>query len=546
MPGLEDLLNRIKQGVDTNYGRTAPDGIDPKIARAIEDWTKGAENGVAEARLLASTVADADRKFTMLSYPDKTYLDLALSFVYPYQFWYSRTYMNWIRRIAQSPEVLAGYAKYRDYLEKIHAGAPDWWKYQINSDEVLGIQTDNPLFFNLEATLNPLNGVTGVDFTDPYKRVSWWTRFLDDLNKLGPSTFTPFSMVTAFLMKMQGEDDAAARWGGRLIPQTATLKSLLSLMNVNIRTGQGINEFDPQVNFYSNGLDPYERNRSGRALGWMIDEGELDPASAQDAAWNQNDDNWFEAVARGIRSRAGGQLASFFFGTGFKARNRSDIEIDRFYTEWRRLWNMKDNLNPSEFRNSMDSLRSKFPFMDAVLLSRKGGDERDRAYAYNVMGRIPPGQKDDITKLVGIEPELFDMFYDSKGDMSTWSDSDKDRFMAGMVDIGAILDLPDEATSYEWNVAKTGYEDINNRMKAIFGDDIHDRIDNYYQAKGEGEQRLEVGAHSGRRPADKRCAGLQAAANYAQSRIEPVLRHHRQGGKVLPWADVRLGRTAVR
>ena len=185
MPGLEDLLNRIKQGVDTNYGRTAPDGIDPKIARAIEDWTKGAENGVAEARLLASTVADADRKFTMLSYPDKTYLDLALSFVYPYQFWYSRTYMNWIRRIAQSPEVLVGYAKYRDYLEKIHAGAPDWWKYQINSDEVLGIQTDNPLFFNLEATLNPLNGVTGVDFTDPYKRVSWWQSNSDDLISWG-------------------------------------------------------------------------------------------------------------------------------------------------------------------------------------------------------------------------------------------------------------------------------------------------------------------------------------------------------------------------
>ena len=46
-------------------------------------------------------------------------------------------------------------------------------------------------------------------------------------------------------------------------------------------------------------------------------------------------------------------------------------------------------MNPSEFRNSMNSLRSKFPFMDAVLSVAKEANERDRAYAYNVMGRIP-------------------------------------------------------------------------------------------------------------------------------------------------------------
>ncbi len=492
--GLEELLTRLKAGAAENWGRTAPTGISRDIERAVAKWAQGAERGVAESRLLAANVADADRAFTLLSYPDKTYLDLAMAFVYPYQFWYSRTYAHWLQRIATEPQVLAGYTKYRDYLEKIHAGAPDWWKYNINSNEVLGIQSDNPLFFNLEATLNPLNGITGVDFTDPYKRVNWWTKALDDMNKLGPSTFTPFSLAAALALKMQGQDDAAARWGGRLLPQTATIKSALNLLNVNIPTGQGIDEFDPSVYFFSNGLDPYERRRAGRALGWMIDEGEVSQADAIEAARTQSGPVWEEAVRRAIRQRAGGQLASFFLGTGFKSRNASDIEIDRFDSEWRKLWNMSDNLSADEFRLSMENLRTKYPFMDTVLLSRKGGDERDRSYVYNVLGRIPPGQKEDIATLAGIDPRLMDQFYENKGDMSAWAATDRQKFMAGMVDIGAILDLPDEATRLEWNDAKTRYSQMQEEAKTLFGEDIWDRVDAYYAAKGSGAQRTEADA----------------------------------------------------
>ncbi|MGW8250977.1 MAG: phosphopyruvate hydratase [Anaerolineales bacterium] len=79
---------------------------------------------------------------------------------------------------------------------------------------------------------------------------------------------------------------------------------------------------------------------------------------------------------------------------------------------------MSDTLSPTEIRDRMDDMRERYPFMDTVLLSRKAGLDRDRSYAYNVLGRIPPGQKDDIadnligwdvTDQKGIDQSLLDL-----------------------------------------------------------------------------------------------------------------------------------------
>jgi hypothetical protein len=168
------------------------------------------------------------------------------------------------------------------------------------------MDSENPLFFNLESTLNPLNGLTGVDFNDNKKRVNWWTSLLDDFNKFGPSTWTPFSIATAAMLYSKGQEEAASRWGGRLIPQTAALKNLTSVMNIGPPGGV---ELDPNVLFFSGGIDPYERRRVGRAVGSLVDEGLVDSASAIDAAYFQEGEAWDMARERASSSRALGQLA---------------------------------------------------------------------------------------------------------------------------------------------------------------------------------------------------------------------------------------------
>jgi len=211
---IELLEASLETQIRANYGGVIPIIGNENVVKAISKWGEVAERNVNEARLIASAVANAARDFTLLPYGKKYGFDLVLNYIYPYQFFYSRTYANYLKRLVQEPEIIAAYAKYKNTLAKIHAGAPDWWKYQINSNELLGIDSDNPLYFNLEATLNPLNGLTGVDFEDPYKRINWWTSTIDDLNRFGPSIWTPINWAVAAASYAKGEKEAAQRWGG--------------------------------------------------------------------------------------------------------------------------------------------------------------------------------------------------------------------------------------------------------------------------------------------------------------------------------------------
>ena len=484
--GLHNLQQDILRGIDNNWGRRVPQGWSANLEREFTKWARGAEKGVARARLTAVDVANATRDFTMLSYPQKKYFDLALAYIYPYHFWYNRTYSNWLRRVATNPEVLSAYGKYKNTLAKIHAGAPEWWKYNINTNELLGIESENPLFFNLESTLNPLNGLTGVDFNDSKKRVNWFTAILDDMNKFGPSTWTPFSIATAWALSKRGEEEAASRWGGRLIPQTAVLKNLTALMNIGPPGGV---ELDPSVNYFSGGIDPYERRQVGRALYGLQEEGVIDGASAMDAAYYQEGEAW--DMARDVRShsRSLGQLTSFIFGTGFKARKASDIEIDKFDAQFFNLWALEPNMTPDEFQQAMDEMRKDYPFMDAVLLSRKAGQARDRGYAYNVLGRIPPGQKDDIAEAAGLERDFINLFYADKGHIEEWEETDRQRFMAFVVDVGALLDMPDDATKKEWTDASARYKLMTEDVNKYFGEDIEDLTQQYFDLRKIDEDR---------------------------------------------------------
>lgn len=494
--GLQKLFERVTGSVRENWDAQRFTYSNPDIVKAMQEWGKEGTARMAEARTIARKVGEAAKDFTMLSYPEKRNIDLALAYIYPYHFWYNRTYANWMKRLMYNPEIIAGYAKYREAMSEAHAGSPEWWKYNTAVTSLLGMDLENPLFFNLEATLNPLNGLTGVDFKDPYKRVNWFTAALDDMSRLGPSTWTPFNYAVALALKMQNEEEAASRWGGRLIPQTQVIKAALTSAGVSIPTwGQGINEFDPGVGVFSGGLDPYERRRVGRALGAMVDDGTITQAQALDAARTQEGDIWRTAIERAIKDRAGGQMASFLFGVGFKARKATDQQIDLMDQEWRMLWAQAPDMSGDEIRMRMDDLRNRYPFMDTVLLSRKAGLDRDRSYAYNVIGRIPPGQKNAIAELAGIDPRLIDKFYSDKGRMDKWSESDYKKFMAGMIDIGARFEMPDAATRQDWMNAQNEYSAMNARITAMFGADIQDKISVFFSMQTGEEKDAYLAQH---------------------------------------------------
>jgi hypothetical protein len=341
--------------------------------------------------------------------------------------------------------------------------------------------------FNLEASVWPLYGLTGTDFNDPEKRTNWFTSTIDDMGKMGPTLWAPIQWAVALAHKMKGEDEIAASWAGRVIPQTSLLKAISPHL-----FGKPI-ELDPMIQMFSgdgigdlSAMDKWEQRKVGRELTVMVQEGLLTEEQAVEIARTQEGPVWDEAINRATKLRTTGAIASWALGVGLKPRTEQDRVTDEFYQEYYRLNNMNEAglIAPEHYQEQWDALRDKYPFMDALLLSRKAGPDRDRAYAYNVLGRIPPGQASELYKAAGIDPDTARRFYDSKGDMKDWSESERERFLSAMVDLGATLAIPEYATKQEWGAARRDYQDMKEMITEEFGEDIYDKRDYYYTLEG--------------------------------------------------------------
>jgi hypothetical protein len=483
--GILAALNKVETHMLENYGTKAAEKLDGNAIKALKGLMKDSNGKITEGMAIADKIGKEWRDFTLLPYGETKNFDLALSYAFPYQFWYSRSYSNWMKRVATDPQVIANYARIKENMAKINKDSPEWWRYNVEiPSHFLGLPNEHPMSFNLEANIWPLYGLTGTDFTDPQKRQNWMTSTVDDMGKMGPSVWSPIQWAMALYYKSQGEDELAQAWGGRIIPQTATFKAISPYIfggkvietdpGVQLFSGKGIMDFDA--------MDKYERNRVGRALTAMVQSGEVTEEQAVEIARTQEGPVWDEAIKRATQIRAPGQISSFLFGVGMKARTEEDRISDEFYEKYYRLQNLNeaDLISPEQYQKEWDGLRDAYPFMDALLLSKKAGPDRDRAYAYNVLGRIPPGQSSELYKAVGIDPTIAQKFYDSKGNIKDWSQSDRDKFLASMVDLGAMLSIPDYTTKQDWNEARANYKGVQEGMKQNFGPDIADKIDELF------------------------------------------------------------------
>lgn len=487
--GLRDVLESFKVKTLEKWGEKMP--IDSKMTDEMEQglskWAAEMERRTVSNRAAAASVANETRNFILHDY-NKTYADKFASYFLMYHYWGSRTYAKWAERIADAPGVASAYAKWRGTMEKVHSDQPDFYRYNMQVGSLPGMGK-GPFYFNLEATLNPLYSLTGTDFNDPKRRVDWMSSAIDDMGKFGFNIAMPLQWLEAYNLYRKGEDEAARRWLGRLVPATQDLKSGLNLLkektgidlmpDISILPGAKYGEFDPFVNLQG-GLDPYEDKRVGRALSAMVMSGEITAEQSYDAMMNRDGPLFDEAVHRAINERAPGQVASFFLGVGFKQRTEGDMLVEEFYGKYYKLLAQRENLSPDDYRIQLSKLKEDYDFADTVLLSARGGDDRDSAYAYNVLGRIPPGDSFAVLSEIGLDEATINKFYASKGDFSEWSPQDRNRFMSAMLDLGATYALPDGATRQEWDQVKSNYQQIRSTIAEVLGDDIWDKLTTYY------------------------------------------------------------------
>jgi hypothetical protein len=141
-------------------------------------------------------------------------------------------------------------------------------------------------------------------------------------------------------------------------------------------------------------------------------------------------------------------------------------------------------------------------------LAKKGGVQRDAAYAYNVLGRLPPAEMSDVFKAIGISAQDVSKFYESKGFTDPnvkFTKTEKDRFMTAIIDMGAMLKIPDSATREEWNSARSTYQDSLEQIAEQLGmpyekdakgkivsRGVWDEINHYYDLKDDNKEQADL------------------------------------------------------
>ncbi len=489
-PLIKNLVDDIKQQVN-DHADTPPVAYGAKYTtdeiESLRKFGVEAQTKVNDARSVGGQIASAERDFGLHNYGNRYGFDLVAGLIYPYQFWYSRSYAKWMKRMVQNPAILSAYLRYRRTLEKMHAGMPEWWKFQLNTNELLGMNAENPLYFNLEAMINPLNGLTNVDFTDPKRRLDWWGAAMEDIQKMGPSVWAPFTFALAAHYSFKGEQEAAARWAGRILPQSKTVRDFTALLDPK---GLGV-EIDPNVHLFSGGIEAYERGRVGRQLGMMLNEGMWKQEDIIDAGYRQTGEIWDLARARAINDR-GGNIAriagQFMFGVGLKPRPQNDMQIDNMYREMNTLIASRLNMSNEQYSQAWNVLREAYPFLDTVLLAKKSGQTRDEALAWNVLNRIPPGLSFELADRVSLDYDVLTKFRENKGDLSMLNEAEQLEFMAGVMQLNALLAIPDQMTARDWTEAKNTYSVILKQGETFFGEDIWEKVDLYYAAFDENNQ----------------------------------------------------------
>ena len=489
---IDDAFEILLKGIDENYGMRDAVPADEELLKAINTWFDNAVPYIANHKTTASAYAQEMRDFILHDYSDKYAVDALMSLFYNFHFWNTRTMVKWGQRIPSNLGILAKYAILKGKLEELHASQPEWMRFSVNTNELLGLHNPNPIYFYLDSTFNPFQDMAG-GFDDPDRRKNWYSTVIDSLGKTGTgSPSLIFQLATVMGLKAEGEDEAAAKFGGRLIPLSRQIKGLTSLLGIN--EGRGV-ELDPMVRLLSEAgffstsgraLDPYEQDRVARAANQVLLNNPDASEELLEQFWQHKGPLWDEAIAIARRSSAPGELASFFTGLTANTKGSDDILVNQFWTEYIKLVSQYENLSPEVYRKNYSELMQKYPFAEYMLLSRRGGDERDRSYAYMVLSRIEPGKTDDFSKAAGFDYDILGYFYDNKGDLTKLNEKDRTKFMTFISELGATLAIPDNATKDEWKEASARYGKLRQIGENLFGDDIWDRVDLGYELKGAG------------------------------------------------------------
>ncbi|MFA5378401.1 MAG: hypothetical protein WC455_21785 [Dehalococcoidia bacterium] len=122
---LKDRLNPILDEIQDaaqkslNNKNLGVNGIPPEQEAAVRKYIKQVTAmDMPGAKMTASRYGEMQRDMSMLNYQKQYGFDTGLNLIFPYQFWYTRTMMNWAKRAIDKPAWFSFYARMREMQRK--------------------------------------------------------------------------------------------------------------------------------------------------------------------------------------------------------------------------------------------------------------------------------------------------------------------------------------------------------------------------------------------------------------------------------------------
>lgn len=134
-PALRDLENRLlSEGMTQTGGfadqvRAGIKRMNPRLGdaevneavnnvmRQVRAWLGTVKPQMNEVKLASLKWGQEVRDYSLLNYSRRTNWDTFVGTVFPYQFWYTRSMLNWARRAIDRPAIFANYARLKEFQQ---------------------------------------------------------------------------------------------------------------------------------------------------------------------------------------------------------------------------------------------------------------------------------------------------------------------------------------------------------------------------------------------------------------------------------------------
>lgn len=469
---IEALLRQVVQDVSRSWERQVVPGAVPNQAA----WMRKAITDLNAIKAAATFAGAEARNFALLDYSDRRAIDVLSQLFLIYPYWSSRTYPNWMTRVASKPNIVAAFLRYQNHMRhKVEEeGLPEWLSQYIELN-VPGLP--EPLYANIRFLLDPLYELSN-DYDDPVVTRSVLGRFREHIaDTVGMSAHPLITITDAALRYAQGKEEEVSRVMGHLGSHTRLLRYLTGKLGLAEGAGYTLEPWlwrgSPLV-----GGDDYAILRATRQLATMMNKGEITPTEAAEAARAFSINNFDHPLVRRalkqeIDDRFLPTVASFAFALPTRVRTPEEIEIDEAMAVQTAIWSAADRVSEEQWKALWNDFYRQYPFMSVISLARKDRMQADTAWVWNVMARVPPGQRQAAFLEAGVSKEIMEKFWaaDKESDLprlEQLAEHERMRILAAAIELSQAYDVPTPTMTAEWETVSKRYQAMQEAIERQF------------------------------------------------------------------------------